>query len=282
MKKYCCDHPLGKPCDYVLTNFETGFPLIYIINSEYIEDDIILKIFKDIDTNTPDILYKSFKDINIISSCYYFCSMLLLEKIKGEIKNSDLHDNMIYNNFIGSIMYLISFYFGNPHDSTNEIVKLADKNLKLLQEKNKQYRKEKEYINKTIKVTEIRQNIKVRRGQNIFRKKLLQYDSKCKICGLDIPELLVASHTKNWDCCNSFERLDVFNGFLLCNQHDGIYDKGFISFNDDGSILISNTINTSQYPLLNINNKVKIVIEENHKKYLKWHRENWFIDNRKS
>ena len=81
--------------------------------------------------------------------------------------------------------------------------------------------------------------IKTRVGQGAFRKKLLKRSSKCEICGFDFKELLIASHCRPWSKSSNSERLDVNNGLLLCPNHDALFDKGLIKFNDDGSIILS-------------------------------------------
>lgn len=96
------------------------------------------------------------------------------------------------------------------------------------------------------------------------------------MCGLDIESLLVGSHTKPWHVSSDFEKLDVYNGLLLCNCHDPLFDKGYISFRDSGEILISNKLHPKNYSLLNIATDITIEIDEKSKKYLKYHRDNIF------
>ncbi|MBH8609427.1 HNH endonuclease [Thermoactinomyces sp. CICC 10521] len=127
-----------------------------------------------------------------------------------------------------------------------------------------------------IEETEKKQLLKVRIGHGEFKKRLKELDCSCKICGLKEEALLIASHIKPWSQSSSKERLDVFNGFLLCPSHDALFDKGYISFDDDGKILISKLLNVESYKLLNINTETKINILKGHKRYLHWHRMNVF------
>ena len=64
------------------------------------------------------------------------------------------------------------------------------------------------------RTTEAERLVVQRVGQDIFRRGLLEYwDGRCAITGLDVPDLLRASHIKPWaDCDTDAERLDVFNG----------------------------------------------------------------------
>ena len=70
------------------------------------------------------------------------------------------------------------------------------------------------------------------------------------------------------------KRLDKYNGFLLIPKLDKLFDKGYISFDDEGKIMISDELNN--FEELGINKNMKIEIENEHKKYLHFHRENIF------
>lgn len=128
-------------------------------------------------------------------------------------------------------------------------------------------------IENEITETEKEQIIKSRIGQSAFKKALLAVEKKCRICGVTDERFLVASHIKPWSKSNNQERLDVNNGLLLCPNHDALFDKGYISFDDDGSILISDNLDEAAKVFLNINEAMKIELNENQKKYMEWHRE---------
>lgn len=121
---------------------------------------------------------------------------------------------------------------------------------------------------------EVERKIKVRVTQGKFRDSLLKRDKKCVICGLDIELLLVASHIKPWSNANDYEKQDENNGILLCANHDALFDKGYISFDDYGKIYISKLIDKDSYKMLNINEAISIKINENQDKYMEYHRQN--------
>lgn len=79
-----------------------------------------------------------------------------------------------------------------------------------------------------------------------------------------------------WCYSDNKERIDENNVFLLCPNHDALFDKGYISFDSDGHILISSTLDKDHRKLLNIDENITIMLSEENKKYLKWHRENRF------
>ncbi len=81
--------------------------------------------------------------------------------------------------------------------------------------------------------------VKTRVNQNVFRKMVLaNYSGKCAISGIDIPELLVASHVVPWSK-NENERLNPENGICFSSLYDKAFDVGLIGINTNYQILIS-------------------------------------------
>jgi len=78
-----------------------------------------------------------------------------------------------------------------------------------------------------------------RKGQGIFRQRVQTIETRCRITGVDRPEHLRASHCKPWRDSDNVERLDGENGLLLTPSIDHLFDRGFISFRDDGRLLVS-------------------------------------------
>ena len=63
--------------------------------------------------------------------------------------------------------------------------------------------------------------VKQRIGQQMFRNGLMTlWHGRCAISGLDVPELLRASHAKPWAAGTDEERLDFYNGLLLSANLD--------------------------------------------------------------
>lgn len=78
--------------------------------------------------------------------------------------------------------------------------------------------------------TERTTSVKVRRGQDYFRDAVLNnFAGRCGVTGLDVRELLVASHILPWGKFES-ERLNVRNGIALSRLHDAAFDVGLITF----------------------------------------------------
>ncbi len=84
--------------------------------------------------------------------------------------------------------------------------------------------------------------VKTRINQNVFRKIVLaNYVSKCAVTGIDIPDLLLASHILPWSK-NEDERLNPENGICLSALYDRAFDKGYITINDHYEIVISQVL----------------------------------------
>ena len=82
--------------------------------------------------------------------------------------------------------------------------------------------------------------IQARRGQGEFRSNVSAIERACRLTGIVNPTLLIASHIKPWRSCETAqERLDGRNGLLLTPDADLLFDRGFITFEDDGTIRIS-------------------------------------------
>ncbi|MBW8331504.1 MAG: HNH endonuclease [Prolixibacteraceae bacterium] len=91
--------------------------------------------------------------------------------------------------------------------------------------------------------TKIRE-VKTRVNQNLFRQIVLaNYSRKCAITGIDIPDLLVASHIIPWSQ-NEEERLNPENGICLSALYDRAYDKGLIGITEKFQIILSTELKT--------------------------------------
>ena len=119
--------------------------------------------------------------------------------------------------------------------------------------------------------------VKIRVNQDVFRDELLKRYPTCALCKVDNPQLLVASHIKPWSASETEEKLDVDNGFILCPNHDKLFDRGLISFDDEGRILISEELSDINQIFTNITSDMKIVLTDGQRKYLKYHRDNIFV-----
>jgi putative restriction endonuclease len=81
--------------------------------------------------------------------------------------------------------------------------------------------------------------VRARRGQGLFKQRVMQIESRCRITGVNNLSHLLASHCKPWRDSSNDERLNGENGLLLTPSIDHLFDRGFIRFEDSGNLIIS-------------------------------------------
>ncbi len=126
--------------------------------------------------------------------------------------------------------------------------------------------------------------VQIRIGQDFFRRAVLSaYEFQCCVTGLDVPDLLVASHIVPWkdDASN---RLNPRNGLCLSSIHDRAFDAGLISISGDHRLLLSKYFRSGRsgsfatYTFNNYADK-KIKLPEKFppdESFLKYHRDHIF------
>lgn len=115
-----------------------------------------------------------------------------------------------------------------------------------------------------------------RTGQQMLKKQVLSLYKKCCVCGIENEKLLIASHIKPLKDSLLEESYDIENALLLCRLHDGLFDTGLITFDDDGKIIISGKLSINDRKIMKVDENIKINLKGIDIKYLKWHRENVF------
>ncbi len=127
--------------------------------------------------------------------------------------------------------------------------------------------------------------IKTRVNQQFFRKTVLSANNNsCCITGIQIPELLVASHIIPWKDKNE-TRLDPRNGLCLNSFHDKAFDRGFISISNNFEIIVSESITqkysqTTTLDWFKLFDKKRMIMPDKFvplQEYLEYHRKNIFI-----
>lgn len=95
---------------------------------------------------------------------------------------------------------------------------------------------------------------RARRGQGLFRRRVLGKEPACRVTGVTTPSLLIASHVKPWRACETAaERLDGFNGLMLTPHADFLFDRGLIGFSDDGNAILSSRLSDADGNKLGLN-----------------------------
>lgn len=122
--------------------------------------------------------------------------------------------------------------------------------------------------------------IQARRGQGLFKQRVMAIEPHCRLTGVDRPEHLRASHCKPWRDANNQERLDGENGLLLTPNADHLFDGGFISFENNGRVLISPTIEVSLLQQMGLSSASLIKtrpFNSGQRVYLEYHRDIKFL-----
>ncbi len=133
----------------------------------------------------------------------------------------------------------------------------------------------------SIDVTTKERLVAARVGQGIFKQRIYAFETGCRLTKITTPSLLIASHIKPWRLCTSAaERLDGANGLLLTPHVDFLFDRGYISFDNGGGVLVSPRANPEDFKLLGLEaacNAPGSKFQSCQVKYLDFHRENIFL-----
>lgn len=128
--------------------------------------------------------------------------------------------------------------------------------------------------------TEKQALIKARRGQGLFRQNVARIEHFCRVTRVDRPEHLIASHIKPWRESDNRERLFAGNGLLLTPTIDHLFDRGFISFENNGELLISPVAHGESMKKMGINTERVVNVgsfAETQREFLEFHRDNVFL-----
>jgi hypothetical protein len=116
--------------------------------------------------------------------------------------------------------------------------------------------------------------VDARLGQGKFRDKLeLRWDSGCAVTGCRILAVLRASHIKPWNTSSNSERLDPANGILLAAHLDALFDRGLISFENDGRMLVSKQIDAEAAQLFQLPTNLRMKLSTDERRFLAHHRD---------
>lgn len=135
-------------------------------------------------------------------------------------------------------------------------------------------------LDASLKQTEREAIVKARIGQGLYRDRLLKkYNNRCIITGINLPEILVASHIKPWAVSSNDERISQENGFLLSATYDRLFDQGLISFENNGRIMLSSMVTKENAQRLELDpsKEYDIKYDVGMKDFLDYHRDMIFI-----
>lgn len=218
------------------------------------------------------------------------------EKLNFEFYRSSIEPPRVYINS-QSENYKMLRNIGIPNISYVSILKLQDKNSDIyyyfkpfVSYSNEihgyeyltyQESQEIEEIESSSLTEKKKANLKTARiGQGKYREALFEEIPFCPFTKINDERLLIASHIKPWVQSNNKEKIDPKNGITLSPTYDVLFDRGFISFEDDGSLLVSPFISPMNQKRLDIKEgkkiQVSLFLDDKRKFYLKYHRNNIF------
>jgi putative restriction endonuclease len=125
--------------------------------------------------------------------------------------------------------------------------------------------------------------VSLRVDQSIFRARVMEnFGFCCALAGIREEALLVASHIVPWSIRTDI-RLDPANGILLFSGYDSLFDKGFISFDDNLQVIVTplDELYSSELQMLLREVKGRTLSKPRlfpiNAEFLRWHRDNKLI-----
>lgn len=114
--------------------------------------------------------------------------------------------------------------------------------------------------------------IKSRRGQGVYRLNSIKLWKTCSVTGFTKSNVLIASHIKPWKVSVNEERVDHYNSLLLVPSLDKLFDKGYIGFDPNGKILISDKISELDLDRIGVHKDLRLrQIPKDTQTYLEYH-----------
>lgn len=129
--------------------------------------------------------------------------------------------------------------------------------------------------------TEKQSIVLARRGQGLFRQRVSSVERGCRVTKVTQPEYLRASHSKPWRDSSNEERLNGENGLLLTPDVDLLFDRGFLSFEDNGNVLVSPVADRTAMSKMGLTADLLDNVgafSDGQKQFLRFHRESIFLE----
>lgn len=130
--------------------------------------------------------------------------------------------------------------------------------------------------NESSKVSETKKQVR-RLKQNKYRQELLKYMPSCPFTNVADDRILVACHIKPFsECDTDEERYDCKNGITMTPTYHILFDLGFISFENNGKLIVSPFLSNVTKKRLNLRDGEHFRLQTGSEKYLEYHRNNVF------
>ena len=262
--------------------------------------------------NAPTIIYKNLISSNIITESASFASSY--KDGDSGVKNIDFITNTLSR--IGSLskdqitglMIVDPKKYPDGFITENELIKKVDEVKKIDFEERKynqisfvcnilgkiqdlEWHESKLYFKEDIRKNfqHEKDNKKYKRNGYLdaCAKKLIEYENNektgnshtCMVTNIIYPNL-ISSHIKRSEKCSLDEKYDHKNLLLLSPEIDNLFDSGNITFDEDGKILFNKNLDKNLILKLSDKKLNSDFVDPERKRFLEWHRSNWFVDNR--
>lgn len=113
-------------------------------------------------------------------------------------------------------------------------------------------------------------------GQGLFKDRVKQIETRCRVTQVDNLTHLIASHCKPWRDATNEERLNGDNGLLLTPGIDHLFDRGLISFESNGQLIISPVAHRPSLQRMGVETKRTVNVgnfTQGQRAFLEFHRE---------
>lgn len=122
--------------------------------------------------------------------------------------------------------------------------------------------------------------VQARVGQGLFKERVARLEKACRVTFVNNPVHLIASHIKPWRESTNDERLAGGNGLLLTPSIDRLFDRGFITFEDSGELVVSPVADLSSLRRMGVDPKnppKPFAFNSDQKHFLDHHRQETFL-----
>lgn len=129
----------------------------------------------------------------------------------------------------------------------------------------------------TIEETDRLALVLARRGQGLFKQRVMRLERACRVTGVTNEAHLRASHCKPWRSASNQERVDGENGLLLTPSIDHLFDRGFIGFEGNGNLILAPVADEESLRRMGVDVGRRINVgpfSEVQRQYLRYHEEN--------
>lgn len=202
-------------------------------------------------------------------------------KLKNELKGNRGYINSITNSKSNGYYFLRACCI--PFVSFIRILKLQHKKtghicfyIKLFPSFDEMYQQI-QYIKKYGKRTSVNYG-STRNGQNKYKKELIELFDKCPFTQMEDERLLIASHIQPFASCNKQQKYDIDNGLLLSPLYDKLFDRGFITFNQQGVLRKTIWLSQKEWEKIPLDYSIlDLHLTPQRKEYMKFHEEHVFL-----